>query len=182
MSDKAAAGKGDQPQGGSPWTLLLMVLLTLYICKRPNPEAQVQACGKHLHQIGVALEKFRYGSDDGLYPKTLAEAFKNGTVPHCNAGGDDSYVNGYQPSADRRSYLLVCKGEGHKDGGLPSDYPRIAFGPHETPPSGEESAVQSVASPTPAASPSPQSTPVVKTTPAKASPTPRVVTSPTPNP
>lgn len=181
MSDKPAAAKGDKPQGGSPWTLLLMVLLTLYICKRPNPEAHLESCGRHLHQIGVALEKYRYGSDDGLYPKTLAEAFTANPAPVCPAGGKTSYIDGYQPSADRRSYLLVCKGEGHKESNLPPDYPRIAFGPHENQPSGEEAPVQSVASPTPAASPSPQATPVVKTAPAKASPTP-AAKSPTPNP
>lgn len=185
MSDKPAAtgGKTDQQPGGNPWTLMFLILLSFWLCtKRPvDPKLGLQDCGKNLHALGVALEKARLGSDDGLYPLKLEDALKGKELPVCPVGKKGTYVAGYQPSADRRSYVLVCKGDHHKEANVPSDYPRIGFGPHETPASGEESAVQGSPSPIPAASP--EATPEVQST---ASPSPRAASptpaSPTPHP
>ena len=108
---------------------------------------------------------------------------KGQQMPICPVGKKGTYVAGYQPSADRRSYLLVCKGDHHKPAGVPSDYPRIGFGPHETPvsgeKSGEESAVQGSPSPVPAASPSPATSPGPAASPKK-SPTGKASPSPVP--
>lgn len=175
MTDKAD-GKPSAPPGPSPWTLMLMVLLTLYICKRPaDPKLGLDGCGKNLHTIGVALEKFRLSADDRLYPQKLEEVYKDGAISVCPVGGKGTYYAGYQPSADRRSYLLVCKGEHHKTAGVPSDYPRIGYGPHETGTSGEKST--SAPSPSPAGSPTPQATPE-----SQGPPTPPIPASATPNP
>lgn len=181
MSDKANAPK---PQGFSPWTFLLMILLTLWVCQRPDPRGQVEQCGKHLHQIGVALEKFRLGSDDGLYPRTLEEAYKKGTFPACPAAGAESYRLGYKPSADLRSYSLACQGDSHQVAGLPSDYPRIAFGPHENETTSEEdpspASSPSTASPSPLPAESPN--PKVVSEKPKSSPTPVIAQPATPTP
>jgi hypothetical protein len=141
---------------------MLMVLLTLYICKRPpDPNLGLQQCGANLHKIGVALEKFRLSSEDGRYPAKLDEAFKGTSVPACPVGGDEAYLQGYQPGADRLAYLQVCKGSHHKTAGVPLDYPRIAFGPAEAAASGEKSTEQgTVPSALPTATAIPQATPV----------------------
>lgn len=166
MSDKAAAGKPDAPPGPSPWTLMLLVMLTFWMCNRPtDPSTGLQQCGKTLHGIGVALERFRLSSDDGLYPKDLAEAYRGSQAPSCPIAKEATYLKGYQPGSDRRAYLLVCKGDHHQQAGVPSDYPRIAFGPHETSSPSEESQSPGSPSPTPAQSPSPQASPAVLPTP-----------------
>ena len=161
MSDKPAGDKAAQQPGGNPWTLMFLVMLSFWLCtKRPvDPQIGLRDCGKNLHTLGVALEKARLGSDDGLYPAKLEEAMKGQQLPVCPVGKKGTYDAGYQPSADRRSYKLVCKGEHHKPAGVPSDYPRIGFGPHGTPVSGEESAAQGSPSPVPSASPSPKASP-----------------------
>lgn len=185
MSDKPAAtgGKNEQPPAGNPWTLMFLILLSFWLCtKRPvDPKMALQECGKNLHTLGVALEKARLSSEDGLYPAKLEDVMDGQPLPVCPVGKKGTYVAGYQPSADRRSYVLVCKGDHHKAADVPSDYPRIGFGPHETPAPGEESAVQGSPTPVPAASASPEATPEIKgtPTPGPASPTPA---SPTPHP
>lgn len=159
MSEKADAKPGPPP-GPSPWTLMFLILLTFWMCNRPpDPKLGLQQCGKSLHAIGVALERFRLSSEDQTYPKDLQEAYKGSAPPACPIGGKSTYSAGYQPGSDRRSYLLVCKGDHHQKAGVPSDYPRIAFGPHEAKPAGEESPGQS-SSPSPSASatPSPKAT------------------------
>lgn len=158
MSDeKGSGGTGaagqQEPPKGSVWPLIAMILLTLWMCGRHNPEADLKQCGEHLHQIGVALEHYRLASDDKLYPKTLEGAFKGKSIPDCKANGSGSYASGYQPSSDRRSYLLVCKGDKHQAAGVPSDYPRIAFGPDEA------SLPHALPSPQPQATPSVEATP-----------------------
>lgn len=173
----------------NPWTFLLMILLTLWVCQRPDPRAQMEQCGRQLHLIGVALEKFRLGSEDKLYPRSLEEAYTKGAVPACPAAGGESYRLGYKPSSDLGSYVLTCQGDAHADAGLPPDYPRIAFGPHESRQTGEEESPSQNASPAaspsqlPAASSSPTVAPSVQT---PASPTASASASPgsapTPNP
>jgi hypothetical protein len=138
VSDKDAK-PSDQQAAPPTWPYLIMLLALLYTCNRRggDPRAQLDACGKNLHTIGATLEKYRLGTDDGLYPKTLEEAFKGKTLPVCPAGHKGTYVAGYSPSPDRRSYLLVCKGDHHKAAGVPSDYPRISFAAPEPPPDGK---------------------------------------------
>ncbi len=169
MSDKPAAQDPPKP---SIWPLVAMMMLTLWMCNRPNdPKLSLKQCGDHLHTIGVDLEKFRLSSDDKLYPATLEEVYATKTIPVCPVGGKSTYKEGYKADAKRHSYVLVCKGDHHKDAGVPSDYPRIAFGPAEHTPHQEEA--QPATSPTPQATASPQSTasPQISVTPqATASP------------
>lgn len=180
MSETASDGKAQAPPGPSPWTLMLMVLLTLWVCNRPeDPKQGLAVCGKNLHQIGVSLERFRLTAEDGAYPKTLEEAFKSGAVPACPVGGQSTYPSGYRRASDGRSYLLVCQGDHHQAAGVPSDYPRIAFEARETSPAGEESVQQSQPPASPglepkAVSPSPQASP-------QASQSPRPSASPSPS-
>lgn len=175
MSDKAAAQDPPKP---SIWPLVAMMMLTLWMCNRPaDPTTTLKQCGNNLHKIGVELEKARLLSEDGRYPSTLEAAFGKNTVPVCPDGGKNTYTKGYQPSADGTSYLLVCKGDFHSKAGVPSDYPRIAFGtaerasqsPDVTPPSLSPQATaspQATPSPnisvTPQASATPQTAPVEK--------------------
>ena len=114
--------------------LLPLMILTWYLCQnRPeqNPEYQLDACSRSLHQVGVALEKDRLLSEDKLYTKEFEKLFDDGKLGICPVGGKESYITGYQPSDDRRSYLLVCKGAHHALASVPSDYPRIAFSVEE---------------------------------------------------
>lgn len=145
MSDKAA----QEPPKPSIWPLVAMMMLTLWMCNRPaDPKHHLEQCGAHLHKIGVDLEKYRLTSDDGLYPAKLEEAYGQNPLPACPSGGKNTYQEGYKPAADRRSYQLVCKGDHHTKAGVPSDYPRIAFGPAEP-----------TSSASPQATVSPQATP-----------------------
>lgn len=175
MSDKAAAQEPPKP---SIWPLVAMMMLTLWMCNRPaDPSATLKQCGNHLHKIGVELEKARLLSEDGRYPSKLEAAFGKNPIPVCPDGGKNTYAQGYQPSADGSSYLLVCKGDFHSKAGVPSDYPRIAFGPAE--------GVSQSPDVTPTASSSPQATANPQATQSpKISVTPQVSTSPqaTPNP
>ncbi len=174
MSDKPAPN----PQKPSIWPLVAMMMLTLWMCNRPaDPKLNLEQCGKHLHTVGVDLEKFRLTSDDKLYPATLEEVYVNKTIPVCPVGGKNSYKEGYKADSSRASYLLVCKGEYHKDAGVPSDFPRIAFGPAEHGSSHTEShpasspTPQATATPQTAASPQATASPKISVTPkATASP------------
>ena len=131
------------------------------MCNRPSdPKASLQQCGTHLHSVGVELEKFRLSSDDKLYPATLEEVYVNKTIPVCPVGGKNSYKEGYKADSARTSYLLVCKGEYHKEAGVPSDFPRIAFGPAEHGATGSHPA----SSPTPQATATPQAVATPQTT------------------
>lgn len=173
MSDKDAKA-APPPPGGSPWMMMLMILMTFWICQRGqggDPKQQMHLCGVELHKVGVALEKFRFGSEGGLYPKTLAEAFQNKAVPVCPVGGKEAYPNGYQPASDRRSYVQVCKGAHHLQAGVPSDYPRIAFKAPESPAAGEESSPQaSPSSPAPATPVSAPQGAITETAPSRTTP------------
>lgn len=160
MSDKAA----QEPPKPSIWPLVAMMMLTLWMCNRPaDPKHHLEQCGAHLHKIGVDLEKYRLTSDDGLYPAKLEEAYGQNPLPACPSGGKNTYQEGYKPAADRRSYQLVCKGDHHTKAGVPSDYPRIAFGPAEQTPHRKESEPSGSPSPqataSPLATPSPQDSP-----------------------
>ena len=98
--------------------LLPLIILTWYLCQnRPdkNPDYQLDLCGKNMHEMGVALEKDRLLSGDLLYNADFSKVFPEGKIPACPVGGDDAYKEGYQVSADRTSYLLVCKGDHHKE-------------------------------------------------------------------
>lgn len=153
--DKGSTGDTQEPPKGSLWPLVAMILLTFWLCRRQpatDPQVVLRQCADNLHQIGVTLERYRLTSDDGLYPSTLEEAYKGKTLPICKANGDESYKSGYQPSTDRHSYLLVCKGDKHADAGVPSNYPRIAFSVPESPPH-DESSASSHATPAAVASP-----------------------------
>lgn len=151
MSDKGAK---EEPKP-SIWPLVAMMMLTLWMCNRPaDPKNNLTLCGTHLHKIGVDLEKFRFTSEDGLYPAKLEDAYGQNPLPACPEGGKSSYIEGYKPSADRKSYVLVCKGDHHVKANVPSDYPRIAFGPAE---GTEHSQVNEPATnPSPGVSASPQ--------------------------
>lgn len=134
----------DKPEPPAPSALrsmismLPLILLTTYLCyARPgaDPAAKMKLCGESLHKIGVELEKSRYTSESGTYPKTLKEIFTKTDMPKCPEGGEDSYIDGYSTKDDLKSYVLVCSGAHHKEAGVPSGYPRIAFGVSE--PSGD---------------------------------------------
>lgn len=152
--------------GRSILNLLPLILVTLYLCTNsPNkrPDFKLKACGKNLHTIGVELEKSRLLSDDKLYPKSLEEVYgKNKPLPKCPEGGQESYLEGYQVSPDRTSYLLVCKGDHHKDAEVPPDYPRIGFSVQEASGSGHDDAKIEAAPAEPEATSSPQATPTPK--------------------
>jgi hypothetical protein len=182
LSDTAASGKPAPPPGPSPWTLMLLVLLTLWMCNRPaDPSLGLQQCGQTMHGIGVALEKFRLGSNDQRYPKDLGEAYPGAKPPVCPIAKDSTYQAGYQPNPERTAYLLVCKGDHHQKAGVPSDYPRIAFGPHEAETPSEESQSPSITnSPAPAQTPELSPSPTIRAT-AQPDATPGAA-SPTPNP
>lgn len=168
MSDKGAK---EEPKP-SIWPLIAMMMLTLWMCNRPaDPKRNLTQCGTHLHKIGVDLEKFRFTSEDRLYPAKLEDAYGQNPLPACPEGGKGSYTDGYQPSADRTSYVLVCKGDHHVKADVPPDYPRIAFGPAEGAKPSPTS--EAVASPTPGAAVSPQA----NVSP-KLSPTPQISASP----
>ena len=117
--------------GRTIFNLLPLIILTWYLCNnRPEkqPGYQFEQCGKNLHTIGVALEKDRLLSDDKLYNVSLEEAWGKATpLPACPNGGQESYIEGYQPADDRSSYLLTCSGAHHEDSSVPSGYPRIGF-------------------------------------------------------
>ncbi len=151
------------------WNLLPLIVLSLYLCHyspAKEPSAQLEQCGKNLHAVGVAIEKDRLLSEDKLYNTDLKAIYASSPMPACPVGGKDSYPSGYAVSPDRSSYLLVCKGDHHKDAGVPSDYPRIAFAVPEKAPGGE--------------TPAPEDTPSEATTPVTASPTPQVTPDVTP--
>ena len=163
--------------------LLPLIILTWYLCQnRPDkdPNYQLDLCGQNLHKIGVELEKDRLGSEEKLYPQELTTVFPDGGVPACPEGGQESYIQGYQPNGDRTGYLQVCKGNHHSAAGVPSDYPRIGFSVQEAlngnSDKPEEEKEQPQESPSPEQvqeSPSPQESPVVEETPiVKESPTP----------
>lgn len=167
--------------------LLPLIILTWYLCQnRPdkNPDYQLDLCGKNMHEMGVALEKDRLLSGDLLYNADFSKVFPEGKIPACPVGGDDAYKEGYQVSADRTSYLLVCKGDHHKEAGVPSDYPRIGFSVQEASSNGssdskEEDKIEPEESPTPAESPQPEQSPEAQASPElQVSPTPGT----TPNP
>ncbi|MFA5505144.1 MAG: hypothetical protein WC314_13445 [Vulcanimicrobiota bacterium] len=169
------------------FNLLPLVILTWYLCmNRPDkhPEYQLDVCGQTMHKIGVALEKDRLLSEDKLYNSDLSKVFPDGALPGCPLGGQDAYIQGYQVSPDRSSYVLVCKGNHHTDSGVPSDYPRIAFSVQEATvkdqsdsPNQENS--QPDAAPSPQESPGSEQTPLPQESPEpQASPTP----GETPNP
>lgn len=133
MSEKAKEVPPQSPMRALI-NLLPLLILTWYLCQnRPekNPEYQLDVCGRSLHQIGVALEKDRLLSEEKLYTKEFDKLFADGKLAVCPVGGKESYIAGYQPAADHRSYLLVCKGAHHADASVPSDYPRIAFSVEE---------------------------------------------------
>ncbi len=181
MSDKGAK---EEPKP-SIWPLVAMMMLTLWMCNRPaDPKHHLDQCGAHLHKIGVDLEKYRLTSDDGLYPAKLEEAYGQNPLPACPSGGKNTYKEGYKPNADRHSYQLVCKGGHHTDAGVPSDYPRIAFGPAEQTSHRKESEPSPQVSPSPHLSASPQATPNQEKSPeqgeskkANPSPTPKAGTA-----
>lgn len=132
MSGKAQGARPTASPILSALNFTLMIFLTWYICQpNRNPEVQLTACGEKLHEIGVALEKSRLMSEDGLYPLDLEEAFGKGELPACPAGGKESYIEGYTLDSDRTGYLLVCKGSHHSEAGVPADYPRIGFSVEE---------------------------------------------------
>ena len=132
MSDKPAPPEPSALR--SMISMLPLLLLTTYLCyARPgaDPGAKMKLCGESLHKIGVELEKAKYTSGDQTYPKTLKEAFGEKDIPKCPEGGNESYIDGYSVKADQKSYILVCSGAHHKEAGVPSGYPRIAFGASE---------------------------------------------------
>lgn len=146
----------EKPAPQSTWQMMFLLFLAFWLCNRPaDPFDQLKTCGGHLHQVGVALEKYRLAVQEHTYPLTLEELYKDKAIPACPSGGKNCYKEGYKPSKDRRSYTLVCKGENHLRAGVPPDYPRIAFGPHEDPAPGEENSSSAQASPSPGAGATP---------------------------
>lgn len=163
------------PLSRTLWNLLPLILVALYLCHyspSKRPAFKLEQCGKHLHEIGVMIEKDRLSSDDKLYGKDLKEIFGQHPIPACPVGGKEAYIEGYQVSPDRRSYLLVCKGDHHKDAGVPSDYPRIAFSIQEA-----DKAENKTSTPDSTATPAASASPVVTGTPG-ASATPAAATTP----
>lgn len=166
-----AAARPAPTMGRTIWNLLPLILLSLYLCHyspSKRPSAELHQCGKFLREIGVAIEKDRLLSEDRLYKKDLATVYGEKPIPSCPIGGKDAYLQGYSAAEDARSYLLVCKGAHHKEAGVPSDYPRIAFAIPESPSSKEEPVQESTPTPSESASPS------------SATPTPTVVITATP--
>lgn len=151
------------------WNLLPLIVLSLYLCHyspSKQPVTQLQQCGKHLHDIGVVIEKDRLLSEDKLYNADLKAVYGSKPIPACPVGGKNTYIEGYTVSPDRKSYLLVCKGDHHKDAGVPSDYPRIAFAVPENASTEEK--------------PAPEQTPAETATPVTGTPTPAVSPEATP--
>jgi hypothetical protein len=170
--------------------LLPLIILTWYLCQnRPDkdPNYELDLCGQSLRTIGVALEKDRLMSETNVYTQEVASIFADGAMPACPVGGQESYTKGYQPNGDRSAYLLVCKGNHHSAAGVPSDYPRIAFGVKEasldgTSDSQKENKAEPKESPSPGQveqSPSPQESPQAQESPEPEA-SPIVEESPTP--
>ena len=114
--------------------MLPLLILTWYLCAHgpdKNPKYRLDACGRNLHKIAVAIEKDRLTSEDKLYNPKLEAVFGKTEIPECPDGGKESYLNGYTVSSNRTSYLLVCKGDHHTKAEVPPDFPRIAFSVEE---------------------------------------------------
>jgi hypothetical protein len=139
--------------------LLPLIIVTLYLCQnRPDkdPKYVLDQCAQQLHKIGVSIEKDRLLSEAKLYNTGLKEIFGKHPIPACPEGGEDSYINGYTVAGDKRSYLLVCKGDHHVSASVPSDFPRIAFSVEEAEGNGaakddQDTGTKPASSPTPGA-------------------------------
>lgn len=164
--------------------LLLLTTLLCYYRPGQDPRFMAKSCGTNLHKISVKLERTRLGSEDKLYPTSLKEAYDKAEIPECPAAGADTYSVGYTASSDRRSYLLVCKGDHHVKAEIPTDFPRVAFSVDEAKgkvaePTPKESPVpvETSSTPGPSATPEPSGTPMATETPSVES-TPAPVATP----
>jgi hypothetical protein len=91
---------------------------------REKVGSQLAACNIFIHTTGVALE--RYKDKNGCYPKDLSNlcpAFIK-TIPTCPVASKDTYSAGYEVSGDCLYFTLYCRGNYHKNAGVPENFPR----------------------------------------------------------
>jgi hypothetical protein len=87
-----------------------------------SPAEKLAICKENLKALSLSLEKYSI-DHHGSYPGSLTELVPAyiDEIPPCPGGG--SYF--YQREAKLKTWVLKCKGQGHRDAGLRADFPAL---------------------------------------------------------
>ena len=108
------------------FTLIFSIIFILFSMRQNSvPLKSLVGCEDSLKKIGVQLEYWAR-ENDGHYPEALTELTP--PLPECPGAPSPTskaFIDGYETTADRTGYRLVCKGHRHQEAKIPPDYPRI---------------------------------------------------------
>lgn len=114
--------KSAAPEGMLAPENLGMPLKTGFELQRAK--GQFTQCQSNARNIATALEM--YYTDHGKFPDSLSRLSPEymRSVPKCAAANMDTYSDSYVTNDDRTANFFFCKGEYHKDMGVPANFPR----------------------------------------------------------
>lgn len=116
------------------WILIVIVVLILsflffnYIVigyLKGKADKDVMFCGDNLILISKQLQNYAK-SNNNRFPPSLSKLSPQylKTTPTCPAAKKDVYSEGYEVSADFKTFTLYCKGHYHKNVAADANYPR----------------------------------------------------------